>query len=206
MQHHGNSRPDPDSPCPQPGANGTRLPRKPPTPLAQSQEGDAGDEQRNAIQAFEQILRAIPNDRSSLEALWSAYQQIGDCERAGEYLLRLARVLIEEKDFAAAVTLLPALRAVGSRDNDAGVLIAVIELAAATEYPKLVFNMADELSILWRLLEAGVILPQDYAVAVQILTDALANSSTATVSALQMLERICPAKVPACREFLSQSG
>ena len=32
----------------------------------------------NAINAFEQMLEAMPNDRVSLEALSHAYEQIGD--------------------------------------------------------------------------------------------------------------------------------
>jgi len=56
----------------------------------------------SAIAAFEQILEAIPNDRASLEALANTYEQIGDHTKAKEYAVRLANVLIEEKDTEAA--------------------------------------------------------------------------------------------------------
>ena len=66
--------------------------------------------------AFEKILEAIPNDRLSLETLADAYAQVGDQERAQEYLLRLAQVYIEEKDEDAAHDLRKKIKALGSTD------------------------------------------------------------------------------------------
>ena len=90
-------------------------------------QGALEEEVWSAIGAFEQILEAIPNDRASLEALLHAYEQIGDMVRSKEYLMRLARVLIEEGDFSAAGELIERLKAFSSEDPEAEALVTALE-------------------------------------------------------------------------------
>ncbi|MEI6217777.1 MAG: hypothetical protein WCP86_02660, partial [bacterium] len=66
--------------------------------MAEKQEkhptgGDQESEVWSAIAAFEQILEAIPNDRTSLAPLAHAYEQIGDLARAKDYTVRLADIV-----------------------------------------------------------------------------------------------------------------
>ncbi len=74
----------------------------------------------SAIAAFEQILEAMPNDRTSIETLAHAYEQIGDLSRAKEYTFRLAQVIISEADRDAAVGMLEKMRGYGADDPSVG--------------------------------------------------------------------------------------
>jgi tetratricopeptide (TPR) repeat protein len=82
----------------------------------------------SAISAFEQILEAMPNDRTSIETLAHAYQQIGDLTKAKDYLIRLADVLIGESDTTGAADVIAQLKDVAdSDDKDAKAAIGRLE-------------------------------------------------------------------------------
>lgn len=57
---------------------------------------DPESEAWSAISAFETILEAFPDDRSSLETLSHAYEHIGDQTKTLEYLRRLAEVVLRD--------------------------------------------------------------------------------------------------------------
>lgn len=78
--------------------------------------GDQESEVWSAIAAFEQILEAIPNDRTSLSTLAHAYEQIGDLARAKDYTVRLADIVIGEADHQEAKNLLPRLSTYAADD------------------------------------------------------------------------------------------
>jgi tetratricopeptide (TPR) repeat protein len=80
----------------------------------------------NAIGAFEKILEAIPDDRSSLETLSHAYEHIGDQAKALEYLLRLGEIVAKEQDAPAAEHLVKKLAAYGSSDSQVAAVIALL--------------------------------------------------------------------------------
>jgi len=69
------------------------------------ESSELDEEVWQAINAFEQIIEALPRDRASLEALSHAYEQVGDTAKEAEYLNRLAKVLIDEEDADAAARL-----------------------------------------------------------------------------------------------------
>ncbi len=71
----------------------------------------------NAIAAFEKILEAIPDDRSSLETLFHAYEHIGDRARALEYLLRLSEIVAAEHDAETAAYIIEKLDEYGASDD-----------------------------------------------------------------------------------------
>ncbi len=155
----------------------------------------------DAIAACEQILEAMPDDRASLEALQHAYAQLGEKERARAYLIRLVRVLLLEGDREAAGDYVEPLRELGSDDADAVELLRRLEPEPdrartepmAIEEPhapevSLSVNMAEELSFLWNLMQAGEITQEEYAGIVQDLTDMSASASAATVSVPHALE------------------
>lgn len=164
----------------------------------------------NAIAAFEQILEAMPNDRASLDALANAYEQIGDHVRAREHLVRLARVLLDEGDLATALELLDKLKACADDVTGAKELVQRIEESASQlaagksgrmEHPdlphdekeaaqnvRMSFNMAEELSFAWNLMEAGELTQEEYANVVQDLTEMSSGDSDAAVSVLHVLE------------------
>jgi len=171
--------------------------------------GDVESEVWAAIAAFEQILEAMPNDRASLDALADAYEQIGDLAKAKEYILRLGGVYVDEGDAAGAQGLLEKIKGYAADDPDAEELVAQIEALggpepvetskAKKEAPKsekrgmpkgvrAVFNMADELSCAWNLMEADELTQEEYASVVQDLTDMSSGETEHTISVLHVLE------------------
>ena len=163
------------------------------------------DDVWSAISAFQQILQAIPNDRASLETLAHAFGQIGDHTQAREYVLRLGKVLLEEKDAAAVAEFLPTLRSYAGDDTEATRLLADLEAmqqagsgvaegdkggASETRSRQIrkSFNMAEELSCAWNLMQAGQLNEEEYSNVVQDLSDMSSQESSVTVSVLHVLE------------------
>ena len=66
---------------------------------------------KEGIAYFEEMLRVMPDDRTTLEFLSVAYPQIGENEKAENALAALARVLVKEGDLESASALLPRLEA-----------------------------------------------------------------------------------------------
>ena len=99
--------------------------------------GDLESEVWNAIAAFEQILEAMPDDRSSLETLAHAYEHIGDQTRARDYLVRLGHVLLKEGDKASAAELRDKLSMYEGDDDVAELLERIDDVApqAPSEAP-----------------------------------------------------------------------
>lgn len=64
------------------------------------------DKLKEGIAYFEQILQVMPDDRSTLEFLCIAYEQTGEKAKYQQTLLTLAQVLVKERDFENAQTLL----------------------------------------------------------------------------------------------------
>ena len=60
---------------------------------------------------FEQMLEIMPEDRTTLEFLVVAYDQLGQHEKGQRALVSLAKLLVKEKDLAALRGLLPRLEA-----------------------------------------------------------------------------------------------
>jgi hypothetical protein len=163
----------------------------------------------SAILALEQIVEAMPNDRSSLEALADAYQQIGDHIRAKDYLVRLGNVLVEEGDAGQARELLHKIRAYAEDDERVQELINSLEsfvqeggegdeggaagkspdrvTATTAKAVRMKFNMAEELSFAWSLMEAEQLTKEEYASIVKDLSEMSAVESDATVSVLHVL-------------------
>jgi hypothetical protein len=156
-----------------------------------------------AISAFEQILEALPNDRASLEALSHAYGQIGDHVREKEYIVRLAEVLVKDGDHDEAQQVAEQLKQFADEDPQVRSILERIETMSMTsaaargagaggEAPvtsiRSGFNMADELSFAWELLQAGQLSEQEYSGLVHDLTEMSAAASSTTISVLHALE------------------
>lgn len=77
------------------------------------------------IAYFEKMLKVMPGDRTTLEFLSVAYEQIGDAEKTRLSLIQLANTLLKEQDLEAA-------DAIGSRlasykEDDAQAMVRKIE-------------------------------------------------------------------------------
>ncbi len=164
----------------------------------------------NAISAFEQMLEAMPNDRVSLEALSHAYEQIGDHTKSVDYLIRLGNVLIDDGDNGGASAIIEKLGVMAPDDKRTKDLIKRLESSGSSKQHvgdsvatgaqvriaqekqaanvRMTFNMADELSFTWSLMEANELTQEEYASVVQDLTEMSASDSNVTISVLHVLE------------------
>jgi hypothetical protein len=64
---------------------------------------------KEGVAYFEEMLRVMPDDRTTLEFLSVAYPQLGESEKAEATLAALARALLKEGDLESASALLPRL-------------------------------------------------------------------------------------------------
>lgn len=183
----------------------------------QKSAGDSESEVWNAIAAFEKILEVMPEDRSSLETLFHAYEHIGDRAQALSYLLRLSTVVLNESDVSTAPALIETLEKYGGASNERiaeqlGPLKEMLEQARSNAdqspeeeapsaepdisdaggdlkpKPQIKFRVADELSFAWKLFEAGEMSQEDYASVAHDLAELSIDSHLSTVSVLHALE------------------
>jgi len=175
--------------------------------MADEHERSVEGEVSGAISSLEQILAAMPDDRSALEGLSRAYEQVGDGEKAADCLVRLANVLLNSGDAQGARLTLGRLEAYAGESQAAADVAGRIreqsqapQEADAVEAPQAAavaggagdlegrFNMADELSFAWSLLGADQITQEEYSSVVQDLTEMYSGGNVATVSLLHALE------------------
>ena len=167
----------------------------------------------SAIAAFEQIVETIPNDRVSLEALSHAYEQVGDLARSRDYLVRLANVVVDEKDRDAAELLRERLVRYAASDETVRQAEARIEAYLASGQPEAkvitlgedaapaaqdrkkaaepersTSHVAAELSFAWTLFQAGELTQEEYATVAQDLSETSAGHGDVTVSVLHVLQ------------------
>ena len=64
---------------------------------------------KEGVAYFEQMLKVMPDDRTTLEFLAVAYPQMGELDKAEGAVASLARVLLKEGDIESATALLPRL-------------------------------------------------------------------------------------------------
>jgi len=168
--------------------------------------GDSESEVWQAISAFEQILEVMPDDRSSLETLSHAYEHVGDRARALDYLLRLAAVVVSERDAEMASHVQERLAEYGEADEqvrslneqlqalqpngviDGADVPAAREPNTSDENAPSMFRVTDELGFAWKLLEANEISQEDYAALAHDLAELSTDPHLTTVSVLHVLE------------------
>ena len=148
---------------------------------------------KEGVEYFEQMLKVMPDDRTTLEFLAVAYPQMGEPEKAEWALAELARVLLKEGDTEHAAALLPRLESC----LDPKAKLMAIRIRATTEpRPELVPESAPENpppgeDLFGEARDAEVKLAEklgDKEVVAQLM--ALADNGRASlVSALYFLER-----------------
>ena len=83
---------------------------------------DGGQKIREGIEFFEKMLEVIPDDRTALEFLCMAYEQVGDTEKQSRALIKMATLLLKEDDREAALRVADQLELSDSPDARAAVL------------------------------------------------------------------------------------
>jgi hypothetical protein len=178
-------------------------------------------EVRDAIDAFEQILEAIPNDRMALETLIDAYEQISDRKKALEYVIRLAEVIEEDRDTETAPRLIQKLRALGGTDPTAKQMLENLQklvvpvrkepAAPATRKSPIskrkVIDVTAEMALAWNLVQAGELTQEDYSNVVHDLTENSSKNVEVPVTVLHVLHDRTFKNIDKVLTFLSsQSG
>ena len=87
------------------------------------------------VRYFEQMLQLMPDDRTTLEFLVVAYEQLNEPEKGKKTVIDLTRLLLKQGDFAAAEGLLPRLEAI---DADEAKILALKVRRLAAPAPELV--------------------------------------------------------------------
>ena len=77
---------------------------------------------KEGVAYFEQMLKVMPDDRTTLEFLAVAYPQMGELDKAEIAVASLARALLKEGDIESASALLPRLEECSSPEAKAMVL------------------------------------------------------------------------------------
>ena len=165
-----------------------------------SEENRSEEEVWNAISAFEQILEAMPEDRVALQTLYEAYERLGDVHHALNYLIRLATVIVDERDATAASSITEKLKQLGGDDPAALQVLEDLENlallatqdsapASATRAPRRRnFDLSPELSLAWSLHQEGLFDEEQYAHIVQDLTESSSKTLDVPISVLHVLE------------------
>ena len=95
------------------------------------------------VRYFEQMLQLMPDDRTTLEFLVVAYDQLNEKEKGENAVVSLTKLLLKQGDFAAAEGLLPRLEAIKS--DEAKILALKVHRLAAPG-PELVPETPKELT------------------------------------------------------------
>lgn len=179
----------------------------------------------DAIEAFEQIVEAMPGDVTSLEALSHAYEQMGDRHKAARYLRMLGAALLDVGDLPAACELVPRLSVYADESTEVQRLIDRIQRPGAgcerrgtveeksvtvtdgKEKSKHVvtqeFSVAESLAMAWRLVEAGLLTNEEYSKVVEDLTELSVGDRVATLSVFHVLESRNPSSVERIMNFVA---
>jgi hypothetical protein len=155
---------------------------------------------RDAISSFEQILEAIPNDRLALQTIFDAYNEVGETNKALEYLVRLANAIADDGDAAAAAEVAPKLRTLGGDDASARKALDRLDrlgvpqkpaaplAAKKVEMPKRkMVDITAELTLAWNLVKAGELTQEDYANIVHDLSESSSKNVEVPISVLHVL-------------------
>ena len=141
-------------------------------------------EVRNAIDAFEQILQAMPGDRTALETLYDAYNHMGDSTSALKYLLQIADLVVEEGDTDSVPWVFDNLVRLGQGNSDTAKAINGIEnmmlnmgmpspteMAGNSAVAQQGVDVTAELALAWTLRQANELTQDEYSTIVQDLSE-----------------------------------
>ena len=168
---------------------------------------------------LEEMLELMPDDRTTLEFLVVAYEQLKETEKSNKSVISLTKLLLKQGDYAAAEGLLPRLEAI---DTDEAKILAlkVHRLTAPLpelkpEEPKLLTPeelaeeetreaIAAESALIELLKSNGVIPDEDEASRLRDQLDAsAAGGGVFLISALAILEKENLELCEKCMAFLA---
>ena len=169
---------------------------------------------------FEQMLQIMPEDRTTLEFLVVAYDQLGRHEDGQKSLASLAKILIKERDLAALEGLLPRLEA---SDNAEARALALKVRAIVAPAPDLTPEAPREMTARERVaLAAKAAVESELALVDSLAAEGLLDADEAKhareqlqasptdgrvflISALQILEKENPKLAERCMAHLADA-
>ena len=146
---------------------------------------------KEGVEYFEQMLKVMPDDRTTLEFLAVAYPQMGELDKAEETVAALARVLLKEGDIESATALLPRLEEC-SADSAKAMVFKV--RAAITPRPDLTPEAPKPVGLVTSAAESEAKLAEELgeSATAEQLKDLPDNGRLLLVSALSSLEKEKP--------------
>ena len=173
------------------------------------------------IAYFEEMLKIMPDDRTTLEFLVVAYDQLGDKEKSEKSLVSLANLLVKHDDLTAAEALLPRLE--GAESSEAKVLALRIKRLVAPipeltpEEPKplteseIAVEIAGnaikaEVALVDLLKEGGVVSETDADAVKRQLQAMPTDGRIFLISALSVLEKENSELAEKCIAYLADKG
>ncbi|MBQ6137027.1 MAG: hypothetical protein IJI73_06630 [Kiritimatiellae bacterium] len=167
---------------------------------------------------FEQMLEIMPEDRTTLEFLVVAYEQLGQHEKERKALVGLAQILVKERDLQALSDLIPRLEQCDDPKAKAILLKAKMMMGPApdltpeapkelTDNEKRAFATIEavksELHLADMLREGGILGDEDAELVRQHLGASSSANDLFLISALQILEKENKPKCDRAIEFLA---
>lgn len=176
----------------------------------------------NAIAAFEEILAAMPDDRTALETLFDAYDHIGDKTQALEYLIRLANQICDDRDDGSMPWVFDSLHRVGATDENAQAASKKIKSildemglpspadgksipqGKGTQRGRI--DISSEISLAWELLQAEKVTKDEYSMLVSDVTENSTKHFDVPVSILHVMHSRSFTGIPSVMTFMSEDS
>jgi len=156
----------------------------------------------DGIVMLEQILEVMPQDAVALKALYSAYCQSGQRDRAFEYLGKLSDVIYDRAESEATIFLLDHLRTFADEfPEEVEARIARLEsmdlreeeapgpmlFPKASKTQKSEADISEELALAWKLYEENQFSQEEYSSIVHDITEVSTKDIDVPVSILHVL-------------------
>ena len=160
-----------------------------------------GNESRQAITAFEQILEVMPNDLFALEALHDAYLENGETEAAFKHLKHIAELVKNERDIEILTRISDKMLFLGSefpaanelasdlqnRARELGGQIETETDVAQAEPEEFAPGINAEIALAWKLFESEQISKEDYTNITNDLTEMSSKDIDVPISVIHVL-------------------
>ncbi len=160
-------------------------------------ESVLGQKVMHSISMLKQILEVMPHDIEAMEAIYTAYRNMGDDDNAVAYLKRLVDMSIEDRDTDAFDFIRDELK--NFADKKPGIVSFLQErmdvyesleegelLEEEVDLPK-DQDLGDEFALVWRLYEEGQLDQEQYLSVLHDLMDVSGREMDVPVSVLHVL-------------------
>lgn len=154
----------------------------------------------DGIAVLEQILEVMPQDSATLKALYSAYSQSGQRDRAFEYLGKLSRVIHDTNETGATVFAMEQLQSFADDfPDEVATLLALVQSLevqgaspspaspASPASPKGEADISEELALAWKLYEENQFSQEEYSSILHDLTEVSSKELDVPASVLHVL-------------------